>query len=53
MLMAFHIEANTWLIHELFIRLTFQIYLHVVIFMCYHDLQTIKMKILHIHHFFF
>ncbi len=34
-------------------HLASQVYLHVVISMCYFDLQTIKTKILHIRHVFF
>jgi hypothetical protein len=51
--MASHTKDNTWLAHEFLVRLAFQVYLHVVISMCYYDLQTVKTKILHIHDIFF
>jgi hypothetical protein len=50
--MVSHAKANTWLPSELCVRLAFQVYLHVVIAMCYYDLQTVKTNILHIHHIF-
>ncbi len=51
--MTFHVKANIWLVRELHIHLGSQIYLHVVISMCYCDLQIVITKILHIHHIFF
>jgi hypothetical protein len=53
MSMVSHTKANTWLPIEPCVCLAFQVYLHVVIPMCYYDIQNIKTKILHIRHIFF
>jgi hypothetical protein len=53
MSIASHTRANTWLANKLCVHVASQVYLHVVISMCYFNLQTVKTNILHIPHIFF